>query len=90
RTKQGIFELKDAYTLEDISNNNYKLINMLDVLKDYKQVNVDEQLKFKIINGQIIDNIYNEEYVLFKDDNVIALYKTYNKDKSKLKPYKMF
>ena len=87
RIEQGNFNIKDSYTLEDIKNNNYKIISIKQALKDYFTVEVDEKLKFKIINGQILDDIYNQEYVLFVDDDVIALYK---RDKNKLKPYKMF
>ena len=85
RIEQGNFNIKDSYTLEDIKNNNYKIISIKQALKDYFTVEVDEKLKFKIINGQILDDIYNQEYVLFVDDDVIALYK---RDKNKLKPYK--
>ena len=58
-----------------------------EALKDYFTVKVDEKLKFKVINGQKLANIYNQEYVLFVDDDVIALYKSVNNE---LKPYKMF
>ena len=87
RIEQGNFNIKDSYTLEDIKNNNYKMISIKQALKDYFTVKVDEKLKFKIVNGQVLDDIYNQEYVLFIDDDVIGLYK---RDKNKLKPYKMF
>lgn len=87
RTKQGNFSIKDSYTIEDIQNNNYKTISIMDALNDCHKVIVDEKLKFKIVNGQILDNIYNKEYVLFVDTDVIALYKNID---GKLKPFKMF
>ena len=87
RIEQGNFNIKDSYTLEDIKNNNYKIIPIKEALKDYFTVKVDDKLKFKVMNGQILDDIYNQEYVLFVDDDVIALYKN---EKNKLKPYKMF
>ncbi len=87
RLEQGNFNIKNSYTLEDIKNNNYKIIPIKEALKDYFTVKVDRDLKFKVINGQILDNIYNQEYVLFIDDDVIGLYK---KEGNKLKPYKMF
>ena len=92
RTKQGIFDINDCYSLEDIENNNYKLISTKDVLSNYKKVIVDDVLEFKIRNGAIIDNKWNEDKILFvdKDDEVIALYQTYDKDNTKLKPWKMF
>lgn len=87
RIEQGNFNIKDSYTLDDIKNNNFKIISIKEALKDYFTVKVDEKLKFKIVNGQVLDDIYNQEYVLFVDDDVIGLYK---RDKNKLKPYKMF
>lgn len=87
RIEQGNFNIKNSYTLEDIKNNNYKIIPIKEALKDYFTVKVDDKLKFKVMNGQILDDIYNQEYVLFVDDDVIALYKN---EKNKLKPYKMF
>ena len=87
RIEQGNFNINNSYTLEDIKNNNYKIIPIKEALKDYFTVKVDSKLKFKIINGQVLDDIYNQKYVLFVDDDVISLYK---KDKDKLKPYKMF
>ena len=87
RIEQGNFNIKNSYTLEEIKNNDYKIISIKEALKDYFTIKVDKTLKFKVMNGQILDNIYNQEYVLFIDDDVIALYK---KDKNKLKPYKMF
>ena len=86
RIEQGNFNIKNSYTLEDIKNNNYKIIPIKEALKDYFTVKVDDKLKFKVMNGQILDNIYNQEYVLFIDDDVIGLYK---KEGNKLKPYKM-
>lgn len=87
RIEQGNFNIKDSYTLEDIKNNNYKIILIKEALKDYFTVKVDDKLKFKVMNGQILDNIYNQDYVLFIDDDVIGLYK---REENKLKPYKMF
>lgn len=87
RTKQGEFTIDNSYTLEEIENNSYNIISLEEIFKDIFTVNVDEKLKFKIINGQIIDNIYNEDLVLFKDDKILAIYKRVN---NKLKPYKMF
>ena len=87
RIEQGIFNIANSYTLEEIKNNNYKIITIKEALKDYFTVKVDRDLKFKVMNGQILDNIYNQEYVLFIDDDVIGLYK---RDKNMLKPYKMF
>ena len=88
RISQGNYLIKNAYKLNDIKNNNYHIISIKEALEDYYTVEVDDKLKFKIMNGQKIDNIYNQEYVLFTDhDYVLALYQNVN---NLLKPYKMF
>lgn len=91
RIKQGMFTIDDSYTLEDIENNNYKLLSIKDVLKDEKCIVVDDSLYSTIKNGGIIDNIYKDNLITFiYKDNVIAIYKVYEKDYTKMKPYIMF
>ena len=86
RTKLGNFNIEDAIKIKDIKN--AKLYSIEEVLKNYKQIEVSGNLEFKIKNGCKIKNIYNEEYVLFKNINgIIGLYK---KENNMLKPYKMF
>lgn len=90
RTKQGHFSLEDSFEIEDILADNYKILKIEEVL-DYPRVEVDEKLKEKISNGAIINNNYNENIILFTySNNLLALYKTYDKDNTKLKPWKMF
>ncbi len=86
RIKQGKFKLEDCIEIEEISKD--KIIDIKSIL-DIKQIQLDDTLKFKILNGQIIENIYNEDKVLFKDKNneVLAIYQKYEKDKTKIKPY---
>lgn len=91
RIKQGNFDIKDAVSLDDIENNNYKLLSITDVLADDKCINIDDDFYNKIKNGCIIDNVYNSKIVKFIYKNeVIAIYKEYDKNKTKMKPYKMF
>lgn len=91
RTKQGMFSLDDSYTLDNIENKEYKLISIEEVLKNYNTFTIDEALYKKIKNGAIIDNTYNADKIVFKYNNkVIAIYKKYDKDHNRLKPYKMF
>ena len=86
RTKLGDFNIEDAIKIKGIKN--AKLYSIEEVLKNYKQIEVEGNLEFKIKNGCKIKNIYNEEYVLFKNiDGIIGLYKNEN---NMLKPYKMF
>lgn len=91
RTKQGRFILQDCYTLEDMENGNYKLIDIDEVLSEYPRVIVDGSKEKLISNGAIIGNEWNKNEILFidKNDNLVALYKTCDKDETKLKPWKM-
>lgn len=73
RTKQGIFDIKDSYTIEDIENGNYKLINIEDVL-DLCVIN-NEYIK-EATNGVKLKLDIKNEYILFKSNNEeVALYK---------------
>lgn len=88
RTKQGKFKLEDCLDIEKITSNNIiKIEDLLDIPKIY----VDDKLKKKILNGQILDNIYNQDMIMFFDENrrLLAIYQIYNKDISKIKPYVM-
>jgi len=92
RIKQGDFSIENCYSLEDIKNKNYKLIPIDKVLKNYETIYVDEYIEKKIKNGALLENRYTSDIVLFKNKNniLLALYKIYDKDKNKVKPYKMF
>lgn len=90
RTKQGKFDIRNSNTLEDIANNNYNLLKIEDVLDDIRIINIDENLYAKIKNGAIIPKKYSEDIVCFKyQNNIVAIYKTYDKDNTKIKPYIM-
>ena len=92
RVKQGIFNISDSYTLEDIENDNYKLLSIKEALSNVKQVIVSGEELFKIKNGTRLENIYHSDKVLFLDEfnNEIAFYKTLDNDDKILKVYKMF
>ena len=90
RTKQGKFSIEDAYTLEDIKNNNFEFANVLKYL-DMPIVEVDDDLYDKIKNGSILENTYDEDEIIFaKDNEPVAIYKKYEKDIKKIKPRKVF
>ncbi|MDD3187774.1 MAG: tRNA pseudouridine(55) synthase TruB [Bacilli bacterium] len=91
RIRQGKFNIKESYTISDIKNGNYKLIDIGDVL-NCKRVTVTKELEVKIRNGVLVPNIYETDIVLFINENkeLISLYKKYDKDESLLKPWKMF
>ena len=91
RTRQGNFKIEDSYTIDEIKNNKYQVIDLNKALDDFYKVKVDNYLEKKILNGQILDNRYETDTILFinNKDEVLALYKVYDKDKSKIKPWKM-
>ncbi len=80
------FTIKDSYTLEEIEKGNYKLLTPEEIL-NCKIINVNEELLFKIQNGQRLE--MNDEYVLFKYlGSDIAIYQKY-KD-NEIKPLIIF
>lgn len=91
RTKQGNFTLNDAFTLEDIKNNNYTIKSIEETLSSIETINLDDNLYLKVKNGAIIDKIFKNEIACLKyQDKIVAIYKTYSKDNTKAKPFKMF
>lgn len=89
RTGQGIFSLDDSYTLDDIQNNNYKLMSIKEALPNIKITKVEEPLLKKIKNGMVLDSFFDEELSLIVDKNnkEIAIYK--QAGDNKVKPFKM-
>ena len=83
RTRQGNFKIKDSYNLNDISNNNYNSLELKDIL-NLKEIELDDTLYKKVINGSKIELEY-DGYILFKNNNLdIALY-YFEKNIGKLK-----
>lgn len=79
RTKQGIFDIKDSYTIEDIKNNNYKLLNAEDIF-DYEVINLTEEEYFRVKNGNtVVKELSDNNYILKYDNNIIiAIYEFSN------------
>ena len=88
RIKQGNFTIEEAYKIEDIKNNNYKLLNIKEFL-DYKVIELPDNLINKVLNGNTISNTFNiDNRVIFTYKNKdIAIYEV---DKKDLKPLIMF
>lgn len=80
RTRQGMFDISKAYSLDDIRKGNYKLLLVKDVL-DIDKATVSDELKFKILNGNKIKGNYADR-VLFLDEDggELAIYKKDNDD----------
>ena len=90
RTKQGLFDIKDAIKINDI-NEDTNLIKITDVL-NYPKVIADANLEKDLLDGKILNNTFNNDIILFVDNNnnLISLYKIYDKDNTKIKPWKTF
>ncbi|MDD2625172.1 MAG: tRNA pseudouridine(55) synthase TruB [Tenericutes bacterium] len=88
RTKQGDFNLKNSFTIQDIENNKYKIISLNDFFCNYDKIYVDDIEYRKVINGNKIKDIYEiKKFVaIYHDDLLLAIYE---KEDDYLKPYKM-
>ena len=89
RTRQGVFTLKDAYTLKDIVENNYKLLSIKECLPNIKTTVIEEPLLTKVKNGMVLDKFFKENMSLLldKEGKEIAIYIA--SGDNKVKPYKM-
>ena len=87
RTKQSGYDLSESYSLDEIKNGKYKLIELDEIFKESKIINIDKDMYEKIIHGQEFVNHFNEEYIVYKYNNeVVAIYEVSKKDKNKIKP----
>ena len=88
RTKQGNFDIESSYTLDDIENNNYKLLSIKESLPNIKTTVIDDKLLNKVKNGMVLDKFFDEEISLLitKEGKEIAIYKNID---GKAKPFKM-
>ena len=90
RTKQGIFDISDAYNLESVDINT-KLISIKDALRNLDSINVNDEVSVKVLNGMILPFDTNKDMIcILHNDKLIAIYKRYDKDKNMMKPYKVF
>ena len=91
RTKQGQFTLEQTFTLEDIENGKYELISIEKALSEIETITINEELYNKVKNGSIIPKTFNNDYAnLLYNNKIVAIYKTYEKDNTLAKPFKMF
>ena len=89
RTKQGKFSIENSFTLNQVENNNYKLLTIEEVL-DLETIELREDLIKPVHNGAVIDKIFDSDLCSFTENGkIIAIYKTYDKDSTKAKPYIM-
>ncbi len=87
RTKLGDFSIDDSYSIDDINNNNYELLDIDSVL-DIEVNNINDELEYKYISNGNVLNIKSNKYILFKYNDIsVALYQPFN---NKMKPLIMF
>lgn len=92
RTKLGIYDINDSYSLSDIENDKYKMLDIKDIYPEDKKIIInDDNLLKKIKNGMVLDKFYEgkDKMILDKNKNLIAIYTEYS-NKNKVKPWKMF
>lgn len=91
RIQQGKFLIENAYTLEQIEKGDYQFVDIQSCLQDYPIYEVDSETLKNIQNGALINKKYKEDIIAFSfQKKILAIYKTYEKDHSKMKPWKMF
>ena len=85
RIKQGNFDIKKAYTLNDIENGEYKLLTLEDILSDIPKIYMDDTKYKSVFNGAKQEEDCSEEYIAYKyHDDFIALYKKYGANKYRM------
>ena len=91
RTKQGKFTLEETFTLEEVESNKYELISIEKALSDVETITIDDKTYNKVKDGAIIPREFNNDYAnLLYNNKIVAIYKTYDKDNTLAKPFKMF
>ncbi len=73
RTKQGKFKITDAYTLNDITKNNYKKLNIEDLL-DVRVIELNKDIEKLVYNGNKLVLDLDGLILFKKNSEEIALY----------------
>lgn len=78
RTSSGNYTIDNCYSLEDIEKGNYQIINMVDATKKYKQIEVDDYLKNKVLHGMKISfkdlGCDDDEIFFICKDKLLGIY----------------
>jgi len=85
RISQGKYKIKDAVTLPEIEEGKYNIIPVKDIF-NIPVIEVEDEIKYKILNGQKLKPDYDIVLFTDKDGNELAIYK---KVDGKLKVWKM-
>lgn len=89
RIKLGNITLDKAYSIKNILDGDFELVNIEDFFPNIKRIIVNDEMAFKIKNGVILDNLFDDNmaFIFDKEKNLLALYKNIN---GKCRVYKMF
>ncbi len=87
RTKQGCFDIINSYSIEDVKNKKYNLVDIEKIL-NYPVYNLKEEELKKVLNGAKIqlNDIYSNKVILKYSGEIIAIYQ---KEFDIFKPYIM-
>ncbi len=80
RTKSGAFETETALTIEEFEKTK-EIIQIETVFSDFKQIEIDENMAKKVLNGVSVyanelglDNLYNLPFIIKFKGEVVGLY----------------
>ncbi len=89
RLKQGNFALSSCFSLENVKQGNFFWLQSEDAL-DMEKVVVDDEMKFKIVNGQVLAKFFEDSVAMIvdKEGRLLAIYKELST--GLVKPWKVF
>ncbi len=89
RTRIGNFSIDNSYTLDNILNDNYKIISILGAFPNIPKIKIENDMLKNIKNGMVLEKFFDSEmaFILDSENNLLALYKNID---NKSRPYKMF
>lgn len=87
RTKQGCFDIINSYSIEDVKNKKYNLVDIEKIL-NYPVYNLKEEELKRVLNGVKIqlNDVYSNKVILKYNGEIIAIYQ---KEFDIFKPYIM-
>lgn len=81
RTRINNLKIEEAYTIDNIKNDQYKIITLEEYFIDYDKIIVSDYMEKLIINGVILDErqyTKNNVFTVYnKDNNLLAIYQPF-------------
>lgn len=75
RISSGALTIEDSTTIEEIEQGNYRVIPMLEAMKDYKIIEVDKNVFDKVMNGKkLLLESQEDAVILSYQKELIAIY----------------